>query len=193
MPSLWEVFLSLKDVKIRFTVIITFKSIVKTHQCYRRCWKMLLSWPNALRHCLLSRVFPQKLLNTLGGCLFVLPECVYLFYKLRLLNFPENKKSYKVLNLGKKAKDCALFFKQLVMRQHATIQVHVWTASAFNAAVFQQESAGKFWCHFPGPPLPSKHSIQNLVIELETTESLLDKKAERKETLLTRDIGCCLC
>jgi len=105
MPSLWEVFLSVKDAKIRFTVIITLKSIVKNSPVLQEMLKMLPSWPDALRRCLLSGVFPRKLLNTHWECLFVLPECVYLFYELCLLNFPENKKSYKVLNQGKRAKD----------------------------------------------------------------------------------------
>jgi hypothetical protein len=56
---------------------------------------------------------------------------------------------------------------------------------------FKYESAGKcrrkFQCQFPGEPVPSKQSIHNLVNKLKTTGSLLDKKPDRKRTVLREE------
>jgi len=56
---------------------------------------------------------------------------------------------------------------------------------------FKYESAGKcrrkFRCQFPGEPVPSRQSIHNLVNKLKRTGSLLDKKPDRKRTVLTED------
>jgi hypothetical protein len=56
---------------------------------------------------------------------------------------------------------------------------------------FKHESAGKyrrkFRLQFPEEPVPSRRSIHYVVNKLKTTGSLLDKKSDRKRTVLTED------
>jgi hypothetical protein len=56
---------------------------------------------------------------------------------------------------------------------------------------FKYESAGKcrrkFRHRFPGEPFPSRQSIHYLVSKPKTTASLLDKRPDRKRTVLTED------
>jgi hypothetical protein len=49
------------------------------------------------------------------------------------------------------------------------------------------ENVTKFLCQFPGEPVPSRQSIQSFVSILKTTGSLLDKKPDREQTVLTEE------
>jgi hypothetical protein len=52
---------------------------------------------------------------------------------------------------------------------------------------FKYESARKCQCKFPEEPVPSRQNIHYLVNNLKRTGSLLDKKPDRKQTVLTEE------
>jgi len=86
-----------REARKIFVVIVTFRMSSKNSPVLQHMLKMLPSWPNALsttprRRYLLSGVLPRKLLKCHGGCcVWVLPECADLFFKLLFLTLPQIK------------------------------------------------------------------------------------------------------
>jgi hypothetical protein len=96
-----------KEVRKRFTVVITFRKSNKNSPVLQKMLKMLPSCLIAV-DIWVEHILAQKLLKSHGGCCFiVLPECEDLFYTLYFLNVHTNK-SNRILTQGSVgAKDCA--------------------------------------------------------------------------------------
>jgi hypothetical protein len=71
-------------------------------------------------------------------------------------------------------------------RVRYTIELRVFSVTLFQIWVCRK-CCRKFQCTFPGDPVPSRQNIYYLASKLKTTGSLLDKKSDRKWTVLTEE------